>query len=383
MTQLRVAVVFEIPTPYRQPVFERLARDENGTYRFFFLARTQEDRLWKMESTSGLPATYLPGRQICLKGHHTIHLNWGLKGLLLNPPFDVYVLGGYAQPAIWKLLRWCWKSGTPYVMCSESHLRKKRPLWLRGIKGPWVRKVYARSSANLVTGSEAQAYAEHYGARRESIFRFPNSIDGPEYAARVDQERVHQQAHRKTLRLSQGPITLFVGALNYRKGVDLLIAAFREVASRISNSSLVLVGNGSWESALRTQVEQSGLSKQVTFLGFVQPSDLPKIYACSDLMVLPSREETFGAVICEALAARLPVITTDAVGAARDFVISEKTGLVVPSDDAPSLATAMLRLLSDKNLRSNMSAAAHAHMQPWTHDRMAAELRNSVRAALA
>src|SRR5262249_39260260 len=113
---LRVAALFEIPTPYRHPVFEQIAKRAEIEIDFYFLSRTQADRYWKPNFFDRLPATYLKGWQICFKGYHTIYLNRNVRSTLTRKPYDVFLLNGYAQPALWSMLRFCWSHRVPYVV---------------------------------------------------------------------------------------------------------------------------------------------------------------------------------------------------------------------------------------------------------------------------
>lgn len=372
---IRVAAVFEIPTPYRQPVFERLSRNPAIEIDFYFLSRTQADRHWDDASIGKLPATYLPGRQICIRGYHTFHINCGVDALFSKKPYDVVVIGGYSQPAFWKLLRHCWRKQRPYVMVTESHLKKRRNRLLKFLKNPFVRRVYRRSSANLVMGKAATEYVTYYGAQTEKIFPFPNLIDGPSYSTAVAQER--QRLGAKT-----GPTILFVGALNRRKGVDLLLEAFISIEMKHPKAELLLVGTGVLEPTLRSMVRVMKLEDRVHFKGFIQPTDLPKIYAQGDLFVLPSLEEPYGAVLGEAMAAGLPVIASHAVGAAEDLVGHGENGLLVEPGNLSELSASLDRLLSDPEGCARMSRESERRMKVWGHERLEASFIQAIEAAI-
>ncbi len=85
----------------------------------------------------------------------------------------------------------------------------------------------------------------------------------------------------------------------------------------------------------------------ICFKGFVQSSALPDAFAQADVFVLPSRHDGWGLVINEAIAAGMPVITTDCVGAAADLVEDGRNGFVGPADNAETLVTAIDRFITD------------------------------------
>jgi len=87
--------------------------------------------------------------------------------------------------------------------------------------------------------------------------------------------------------------------------------------------------------------------------------------------VLPSKQEPFGAVVCEAMAAGLPVIVSSAVGAARDFVQDEENGYIVPVDHVDHLASKLESLVLDPEKRALFAAASRDKMQKYTNHKLA------------
>ena len=368
----------EIPTPYRHPVFQRVASSTDRVVDFFYLSDSQRDRFWNADHFKGLSFKTLPGYQLCIQGHHTFHFNCHVSDLLMKPEYDAYVLGGYAQPALLKLLRHCWKKNKPYTMMTESHLGKPRRSWLVQAKQAYLERVYGRSTANLVASSAAKNYVLHYGAPAKSTCLFPNSIDGPEYGEIVLSQKSKALERRKALGIEQKTVVLFVGTLMMRKGVDLLFEAYFDVCKDRTDTALVLLGAGSMQDWAKNFAKRKGIEKQVFFEGFVQPEDLPRYYAMSDIFVLPSRQEPFGAVVCEAAAAGLPLVVSDAVGAASDFVHDEKNGFQFVNESQEMLARKLGRLILDSNLRKEMGKQSRAVMTEWTHERLAHSFNNAV-----
>ena len=171
-------------------------------------------------------------------------------------------------------------------------------------------------------------------------------------------------------------VILFVGSLLKRKGVRVLLEAFQKVSTQFPNASLLWIGEG----PLKSEVMKS---KQSIPLGFIQPSELPTYYGLADFFVLPSLNEPFGAVVCEAASAGLPVITTSAVGASADFVLEGKTGFIVPPNDTEALAERISLLISNDSLQKSMSVAAIQLMKPWTDEFMAQQMITASKVAFS
>src|SRR5207245_2669937 len=132
---------------------------------------------------------------------------------------------------------------------------------------------------------------------------------------------------------------LFSGSLIPRKGVDLLAKAFSALASTRSHLRLDLVGAGELEPALRSILKD--VQAQVRFHGFRQWSDLPACYHEADILVAPSWYDGWGMIVPEGLAAGLPVIATDRMGAAIDLIQHGVNGWVLPAGNAQALAQAL------------------------------------------
>jgi rhamnosyl/mannosyltransferase len=158
---------------------------------------------------------------------------------------------------------------------------------------------------------------------------------------------------------TQVPTLLFMGRHRHYKGVDQMIQAMPGLAARF-----LIAGTGPLTAEWQALAEQLGVADRVQFVGFVPDADLAGFYASGDIFVLPanSRAEAFGIVSMEAMAAGLPVITTE-VGSGTSFVVQDgQTGMVVPALDPAALAGAVQQLLDDPERRKSMGRAGRARV---------------------
>jgi glycosyltransferase involved in cell wall biosynthesis len=163
---------------------------------------------------------------------------------------------------------------------------------------------------------------------------------------------------RPALGIPRGaPVVGFVGRLTRDKGVPVLIEAFCSILREMPDAWLLLVGWYDHSEDALTPEERARIDRhpRIVRTGFV--SDTAPYYRSMDVMVLPTWREGFPNVALESAASGIPVITTLATGA-RDAVVAGRTGLLIPTGNPRALASAVLRLLSDPELRREMGSAA-------------------------
>lgn len=215
--------------------------------------------------------------------------------------------------------------------------------------------------AVAISGSIRSEYL-NIGVLPERIRDIPNGVD----AARIKA----LQVHRRTVRDAMGwpmdkVILLTVGRNHPKKGYKLIPEVIRQVAAVRRDFLWVIVGRGT--EPIGDLASQLGVSDYLTVVpeiarggtdGDHESLSLPsqgliRIYKAADVFVFPSLLESFGIVLIEAMAAGLPIVTTDAPGC-RDLVEHEVTGLVSPVGDTGSMAQNIRRLLADPALRGGL-----------------------------
>jgi len=150
---------------------------------------------------------------------------------------------------------------------------------------------------------------------------------------------------------------LFLGRLDPVKGLDVLLPAFARLASMRPGATLVIAGAGKprFERLLRSEVAHLVSAGAVRFAGFADESEKRILLEQAAALVLPSRQESFGMAVVEAMAAGVPVVVSPAVGIGED-IARAGAGLVVERDPR-ALAEVLDELLSDPEARMRMGEA--------------------------
>jgi glycosyltransferase involved in cell wall biosynthesis len=175
-----------------------------------------------------------------------------------------------------------------------------------------------------------------------------------------------------------------VGVLSHHKGQDLLIEALADLPDR--DWHCVLAGppdrDPDYVGQLRARITDLDFGRRVRITGVLTGPELSHAYTTADLLVAPSRSETYGMTVTEALAHGLPVLATEAGGLpeALGFTADgRRPGLLVPADDPAALAAALRDWLSDERLRHQLQAAAQQR-RPTLHgwDQTTHEIANAL-----
>lgn len=170
------------------------------------------------------------------------------------------------------------------------------------------------------------------------------------------------------------PTALFIGKDFYRKGGDLLLCAFARVREQLPEARLVMLTG----EAIPEDLPRAGVK-------IVAPTweraAIAQLYAQADVFVLPSRLETWGDVLLEAMAFGVPCVGVTGQ-AMEDIILPERTGLIAPPENESALAEALLRLLKDVNWRQALGRAARQRVEAhFTWAQVAARLMPILRAA--
>ncbi len=154
---------------------------------------------------------------------------------------------------------------------------------------------------------------------------------------------------------------LFVGGSNPRKGVDVVVEAFARVHERHPEVSLDLIGGWDWRPQ-QLMAARFGVSSQVRFLPYVPHEDMPTWLRRSFAFLAPTRAESFGIALAEAMACGVPVVSTP-MGAVPELIDDRVNGILVPANDPRALAEATLELLDNPRKAEEIGQAGRRRVE--------------------
>jgi phosphatidylinositol alpha-mannosyltransferase len=232
----------------------------------------------------------------------------------------------------------------------------------RAVRRP-SRAIVARAAAlTAVSPVAAEFHARALGIDGREILIVPNGVDVARFAAR---RRVHARSEVRRI--------VFLGRLEHRKGADVAVRAFIDLAAARPEVALRVLGDGPQAAALRALIASAPASvrARIDLVGRVSGDELPELLADADIALLPSRGgESFGLVLLEAMASGTVIVATDIPGY-RAVARHDREALLVRPDDAPALAGAVDRLIADMALRERLRNAGHERAAGFDWSRIA------------
>ena len=263
--------------------------------------------------------------------------------------FDVVHTHAIYLWPLWAAARIARQAGVPYVVSPRGMLEKqlieqKSAVWKAGLIGFVEKPTLEHAAAVHMTSGREAEQAAAFGFALPQVRVIPNGVTlEPPTGPRVS-EGISDIAGE--------PFVLFLGRVNWKKGLDRLISALPHVPE----VRLVIAGNDEEEYTLTLDdlARQHGVGDRVIFTGPVHGKDKAALLSSARLLVLPSYSENFGNVVVEAMAAGCPVVVTPEVGIA-ESVAQIGAGLVVEGTPA-ALGRAIADLVADSRRREEMGS---------------------------
>ena len=230
----------------------------------------------------------------------------------------------------------------------------------------WLEKIFERLSDKIValTEGEIRDYTALNVYPKDKLATIHSGVD----IEKFKQISVSALEKKRSLGLPQtGLVVGFIGWLLPIKGPMYLLKAMEDVWQDHDDVSLVFIGKGDLDVALRAEALKAGANGRVTFLGW--HNDIDEIMPIFDIFVLPSLNEGMGRVLVEAMAAGKPVVASR-VGGIPDLVRHGETGYLVPPGDVSALAHGIKKLLADPQKAKAMGAKGQNHCRQFSLESM-------------
>lgn len=354
---MKVLFLTNVPAPYRVDFFNELGKLCELTVLFEKKTSDERDQSWKNYRFEYFNGIFLKGKSIDVDSAVCPEVVRYLK----PGAFDHIIVTNFLSPTGMMAILWMRMHRMEYWLESDGGFAKDGV----GIKEKIKTYFIKGAKGYFSTAAEHDKYYMQYGAPADKIYRYPYTSLKREdvfLMPATDQER---QALREKYGIHTRRVLLAVGQFIPRKGFDILLRVMPRLTDR--DVQLLLIG-GKPTPEYISFVQEETLTN-VKFVEFVDSKTLKEYMRLSDVFVHPTREDIWGLVVSEAMAAGLPVITTEKCIAGLALIRSDTNGMIIPTEDVDALEKAVAALLDTPDLEK-MGCANIERSNEYTIERM-------------
>ena len=364
---IKVLLLNPTVPPRAEPILNGLANDPSIDLTVFFYSVSARNRRWQLKGKLlNFKYKILKSFDIGWYGKDYFPFNISIDFLssLLKLKPDVIVVPGWTDLSSYISAVYCRLTGKKIILRSESTIYEKS--WRRTLFMPLTKFMVHLADAYIASGTRARDYLVKLGAEKEKIFIGYSTVDIRRFSRKSKMSYLEKNDTKENLGIKGGgKIIMFNGQLITRKGIYDLLKAFNKLLNKYSNIYLLLVGYGQEYKKIKEIIKNNSLRGKVVLAGFIENTELPRYYGIADIFVLPSREETWGIVVNEAMACGCPVVVGSRVGSSEDLVQHKKNGMIFRSGNVTSLYKALDFILSDKRRMKKMGDKASTHIKKF------------------
>jgi glycosyltransferase involved in cell wall biosynthesis len=341
----RVAVVTNVPTHYRVPLFSRMARRlaaAGAAFRVHFLSDVPAEREWMRTEPRDFDHEILKSFDLRRdRGRRLMPVNLAERLDDFRP--TLLLAAGFSPLVGGRIAAYARRREIPFgVWSGEIASRPTAQGRVRGMQRKWI---VDRAAFAVSYGWESARYLRSFRADLPVVIGRNTTPVGPARA---------RPSAPKTLEL------LAVGRAEKGKALDVILAAVSKLAD--VSWRLTVIGDGPELSRLR-----QGADTRVRFLGARTPAEVLDAYSKADIFLFPSRYDIFGLVLVEAMGAGTSIVVARGVGAVADLAVDGVNALVIDDHDPHSWAEAIGLVARDHRLRLTLGENAEATIRRrWT-----------------
>jgi len=353
-------IISDIPTPWREPVFQRVYETLAGAVQVAYFKNNEKRRLWTFKMGNH-PKTILKAITLTI-GDKERFFNPGIVPFLLRQrPRVALVFASIKDPSGWLVLALCRLLGTKIALLDDSWLGRDGEI---GRLRRWTRHLVFNHFGDAFVGASPRTLEmfRHYNGR---------ILDAQGFLSHLVADNDYFENRLAGRQLERRFDVMFSGRIVKVKNPVFFAQVCAGIKARLGTCRVLIIGEG--DTALKAQMQeifqQHGVSAE--FAGFIPHAALPDYYAQSRLLLLPTSGDCWGVVINEAMIAGTPVITTEWTAAAGELVLHERNGYVLPLDVQVWVSAACELLSSDSSWQS-FSQCARQTVKEFNYDRAAA-----------
>lgn len=379
---MRLVIVTSHPIQYNAPLFLYLAKQSYYSVKVFYTLGINSNSLvdngfgvkefWNIDLLSGYDYEFIENIS---SRPSSVTFN-GIKN-----PFLINKIKEYKPDGI---IVYGWKHQSHFSVLNYFH--GKVPVIFRGdsttlddnsgfsfrsyCRFIFLQWVYKKVDYVLSPGIASDKYFIKSGLKKSQIIRAEHAVDNERFMnmTNLEEKDLYNLSSSLTIK-SDEIVFLFAGKFIDEKNPLLLIDAFARLIEINDNVRLLFAGNGLLENKIKERISKlpSNIASAITILPFQDQQQMKLLYRVANVFVLPSKSETWGLSVNEALACGTPVIISDKCGSSKDLVRHEENGLVFQSGNRQDLIQKMEMMCNEK-LRNRLTSNAVGSLKNYSYE---------------
>jgi glycosyltransferase involved in cell wall biosynthesis len=281
---------------------------------------------------------------------------------------------GWSFKSHLKAMRY-FKGKIPVLFRGDSTLLDEKPGFKKLIRRALLKFIYSYVDIALYAGNANKAYFKAHGLKENELFFMPHAIDNNRFANSPNNSKLASGLREELKMPKDALVFLFAGKLDENKNATLLLNAFNSVKNE--SSYLLITGNGNAEINLKATFSKMS---NIRFLDFQNQQMMPALYATANVFVLPSKSETWGLAINEAMAAGNAIVISSTCGAAFNLVENYKNGFVFKTEDIGSLKKCLQYFIENPTAAFNMGRVSAEMVKYYSYENDCIAVENALAA---
>lgn len=378
----RLAIIAPHPIQYQAPLFKKIAQDPKIEPVVYYCSKIGLEEYrdqgfgkslkWDIPLLSGYKYKFLKNLNLSRQPGLLALVNLGIVKEVLRNNYDAILIDGWMSVTNLLAVLAAFLTRTAILLRCETPLNQEllKPAWKKAVKKYILRFFFSKFSAFLYIGEENKKFYVFHGVPSQKLFFCPYAVDNARFKSGYRQLKDRKDEFKKGLGISpEKVVILFCGKLMPRKDPLDLLWAYEKIG--YPHKALVYVGDGVLKEAMESFVRKKGI-ESVYLAGFKNQTELPYYYALADIFVLPSKLDTWGLVVNEAMCFKLPVIVSNLTGCAPDLVKDGENGYIFPDGAVDKLAFFLQGLCQDKEKRLKFGEKSFEIAENYSYEQDAA-----------
>jgi len=374
----RLAIITTHPIQYNAPLFKLLQQRGNINIKVFYTwgKAVLEKKFdpgfgktinWDIPLLEGYEYVFEKNISTDAGSHHFKGIdNPELINHITEWGADAILVYGWSFKSHLQCLRY-FKNKIPVYFRGDSTLLNESFGFKKILRTIFLKWVYNYVDKAFYVGTQNKKYYSKHGLKENQLVLAPHAIDNDRFFDKDDAYNEKALEWRRQLNIADDELVfLFAGKLELVKHIDLLITAFKSLNKQ--GNHLLIVGNGILENNLKAKFD---MNSNIHFIDFQNQTMMPIVYRLGDIFILPSKSETWGLAVNEAMACNRPVLVSHKCGSAVDLVDNGKNGYVFTAGDVQDLIKKMRLLIEHKDNLVSMGQYAKEKICHWNYEYVA------------